>query len=224
MKRLSKKERERRKKISEALKRHHRKKQQEKARRAQAVKEYHKTGKTKRQRNKEVKDKLPPLPKGFGRIDPRPQIQTMLEQAMAEMRGLHGLESDVRHAINADKSVSYEARFSLPKKWDPQIVLTDLVNALHSLPGTWVSIGFRFRPSKLTPEEAQSYDRFRGMTQVQAYTRRNTSRKLAGLEATAEEILSNVRARKGWKAETMFVRVHWTKYGDRPPRSRNLKR
>ncbi len=217
-----------RKKVKKARLRRPPKRVREKLRRQRisaALREFHRTGKTKVQREREVaKREYPALPKGFERIDPRPRVDTMLRLAGAEVRATHGLDYDVRHAVNADKSVAYELRFAMPRKPDVQVLLTDVANALRPVPGTWVTMGFRFRPEKLTAEEAALYDRYRGQVQVQAYTQRSTSGHLATLEATAEEVYSNVKSkRKGWVAETMFVRYFWTPTGERVTRRKNLK-
>jgi hypothetical protein len=215
--RTSKKERLRRERIKAAWQRKKAKEEIRRQRISESLKAFHKTGKKKADRAATEKaakvEKLPPLPEGFGRIDPRPEIQDMLHKSGEEMVRIHGIDHDVRHAVNADNSVSFELRFAVPKKFDPQIMFTDLASSLRSIPGTWISLGFRFRPSKMSPEEAESYDRYRGMTQIQAYTRRSTPGKIADLEATAEKILANVKERKGWVPETMFVRVHWKEEG-----------
>ncbi len=192
------------------------KREREKLRReriAASMREYWKTKKTKEQRAKAAVKEMPPLPKGFGRVDPRAEISSMLEQAGEEIKHFWNFDYDVRHAVNADLSISYELRIALPSKLEVERFMTDLTNALKSVPGTWVSIGFRFRPKKVSEEERETYDRYRGALQIQAYTRRSSARRLVALEATAEEILENVKEKKGWRPEQVFVRVHWSKEG-----------
>ncbi len=192
------------------------KREREKLRReriAASMREYRRTGKTRAERARAATREMPPLPKGFGRIDPRAEIASMLEQAGEEVKGAWGFDYDVRHALNSDLSLSYELRLALPSKLEVARFMTDLTNALKSVPGTWVSIGFRFRPKRVSEEERESYDRYRGALQIQAYTRRSSARRLVALEATAEEILENVKEKKGWKPEQVFVRVHWSKEG-----------
>jgi hypothetical protein len=196
------------------------------ARISAALLEFHKTGKTRKAREKAQAKavKLPGLPRGFERVDSRPRIGFMLRQAGEEIGARYGFDHDLRQAINADKSVAYELRFALPDKIDPQILLTDVANALRPISGTWLTFGFRFRPGTMSPEMAAKYDRYKGTMQLQAYSQRSSPGHLATLEATAEEIYRNVkRRRKGWKAETLFVRVMWSPDGNRPERRTNLK-
>lgn len=191
-----------------------------------AMKLYWKTKKTKAQRIRASQEKMPKLPKGFERVDPRGAISFMLHQAGTEMSARYGYDYDVRHAVNADKSISYEMRMVLPRRgFDPQKFMTDLANALHHVPGTWISMGFRFQPKRLSEDERETYDRYRGNVQIQAYTRRSSGRRIVALEATAEQILANVEAKKGWRPEQVFVRVHWSPEGvaGKRPHRTNLK-
>lgn len=205
------------------------KRDREKARRERisaALRAYHKSGKTKAQRAtvKRERDKRRKarLPKGFERIDPTPGILEMLAQSAEEMRAKYGLDSSIRHAVNADETVAYEARFILPKKPDMQKVLTDLAGSLRPVPRAWYTIGFRFAPKSVDEEIRKAYERYKGMEQVQAYTQKATAGKIVALEATAEQILANVEAKRGWKPSEVFVRLFWSPY--RPQRKSNLKR
>lgn len=202
------------------------KKQREKLRReriAASMREYWKSGKTKAQRLRIEAKKLPKLPKGFQRVDPRVAIGEMLQNAATSISDKYKTDTNVRHALNSDETVSYELQGTMPPKSQTTDFLIDLTNALRAIPNTWTSVGFRFRPKTDIPEELKDkYDRYRGMQQIQAYTRRSTSRRLVALEATAEQILANVKKKRGWKPEQIFVRVHWTGAG-RPSKRSGLK-
>ena len=205
------------------------KREREKLRRERisaALKAFHSTKKTIKERKKETRKKLPKLPKGFGSLDPRPDMNASLARAGVELYARWGVESEVRSAVNADKSIAYELRIVMTPsaRKDPQRFLTDLTNSIQSVPGTWSTIGFRFRPKKITEEEREKYDRHKGTIQIQAYTQRTSSRHLVRLEATAEQILDNVKERKGWIPDSCFVRMFWHKHGERPSRNKNLKR
>lgn len=205
------------------------KREREKARRERisaALRAYHKTGKTKAQREKgrkvprgKIKAKLP---KGFERIDPTPGILSMLGTSAEEMKARHGLSGSIRHAENADGTVAYESRLTLPRKPDMQAILTDLAGSLRPVPTAWYTIGFRFAPKSVDEEIRKSYERYKGMEQVQAYTQKATARKIVALEATAENILRHVKEKRGWNPAEVFVRVFWSPY--RPQRKSNLKR
>jgi hypothetical protein len=209
----------RRKRISAALKRYHAAEKAKKERRKQQ-----------RALKKEGKaPKLSPLPRGFKSIidkDPRPGMRDSLAEAGAIMFARWGVSSDIRHAVNADKSIVYELRIAMSPSAskESQAFLTDLANSIRPVAHTWSTIGFRFKPKKITEEEREKYDRHKGTIQIQAYTQRTTSRHLVRLEATAEQILTNVKERKGWKPETCFVRVMWNESGERPKRKKNTKR
>ena len=212
------------------------KRQKEKLRRKRisiSLKAFHRTGKKKEERARErvekVKKKLSPLPKGFGRGDPRPQIQAMLTEAGMELSQRFGTDYQVRHAVNADKTVTYELRFSIPRgmktphpgsKLDPVIdLLIDIGNAVKAVPSTWVSIGFRFPADvKLLKEEEEEkkYERFQTLCQVGAHFQRFTERKIFTNVVGAQMVFEHMMENRRRRPEQVYVLIHWSREGERP--------
>ena len=153
-------------------------------------------------------------PRGF-RSSER-DIEPMLNRAGRIMSKEHGVDSDVRRAVNADMSVDWELRFAIPKGVDLDDFTTDLANALRPAAHSWIATGVRFEAGKMTREEWEKYERRRDMLQVHAHYQAMTKGKIATNVLGLQTIMETMRTRRRRKPREVFVRVHWNMEGRKP--------
>jgi len=149
--------------------------------------------------------------------DKRTRIEEYLREAAAGISG-----SRVRVIINADGSIDGElfapigASDTVEEKFESiQDVLRD-----ERVPGTFVSAGFRFEPSSRIPTK-NDYNRHRGLYQVFSNYYKSPPLAIDTVRdiITGESNKGRGMRRKGYKKPIqMIYRVHWNKYGMKPPR------
>lgn len=141
----------------------------------------------------------------------RDRIQGILQQAADQLEGAR-----VRVTVNADGSVDGELLATVPRGESVEAILETVETELreHRIGGAWVSTGFRFEPRP--SDEGKLYDRYRGLFQV--FSRYYRYGALPESVAVTEEIAEGMRRKRFNKANQAIIRIHWNKYGQRPPR------
>ncbi len=146
----------------------------------------------------------------------RVQIRHTLDQVRADMAVQLGLDSRVYTHVNQDGSVDAELHVMSRRGMKPQTVYEHLNDALPAtMKEVWISTGARFQPK---PDDALSYYRYKGVSQVQTHYQDFTRSKSRLNILTGQKVAERVEKKQRHKIGSYFVRLFWSPQGDQPGR------
>lgn len=180
--------------------------------------------KPKAKRAKRVKKKAlktRKAPRGFEDVakskDPEQAEGEIRERLESIRERLSEMEIDSRVRIHRyqDESIDGELLVKVPYGVSADNLALDMEQAMgrDSMPGFWINMGTRFT----IKEDEQVYRRFRGFNDVSTHYQAAVPANWSEIPLIVRKvIIKGMEKKYGRKADSVYLRIHWSPDGDKP--------